>query len=58
MPCPGNELLRGEGAKGCCPICHMAESAIGGALGKRAGPIGGEKPGPAGERVLVCKVSR
>lgn len=56
--CPGNELLRGEGVKGCCPICHMVKSAMGRALGKRVELTGSEKPGPVGECVLAYKVAK
>jgi hypothetical protein len=56
--CPGNELLRGAGAKGCCPVCHMVKSAMGRALGKRVELTGSEKPGPVGECVLTYKVGQ
>ncbi|OGS64059.1 MAG: hypothetical protein A3J79_14855 [Elusimicrobia bacterium RIFOXYB2_FULL_62_6] len=56
--CPGNELLRAAGAKGCCPICHMVKSALGRSLGKRVELTGSQKPGPVGECVLEYKISQ
>lgn len=55
--CPGNELLRGDGAGGFCPICHMVKSAMSRALGKRVELAGSEKQGSVGECVLVYRIS-
>ena len=54
--CPGNEILRNMGAKGCCPICHMVKSAMGRSLKKKVELVGSEKPGPIGECYLKYKL--
>lgn len=54
--CPGNEILRNKGAKGCCPICHMVKSAMGRTLKKNVELTGSEKPGPVGECYLKYKL--
>ena len=54
--CPGNEILRNTGAKGCCPICHMVKSAMGRSLKKKVELVGSDKPGPVGECYLKYKL--
>ncbi len=55
--CPGNEILRGMGAKGCCPISNMVKSAMGRTLKKKVELLGVEKPGPVGECYLKYRLT-
>lgn len=54
--CPGNEILRGMGKKGMCPIAHLVKSLMARTLKKNVELTGSEKPGPVGECYLKYKV--
>ncbi|HBO84287.1 MAG: hypothetical protein A2073_05070 [Deltaproteobacteria bacterium GWC2_42_11] len=54
--CPGNEILRGMGKKGMCPIAHLVKSIMARTLKKHVELLGSDKPGPIGECYLKYKV--
>lgn len=54
--CLGNEILRGMGKKGMCPIAHLVKSLMARTLKKNVELTGSEKPGPVGECYLKYKV--
>ncbi|MBI5683354.1 MAG: hypothetical protein HZC45_09405 [Deltaproteobacteria bacterium] len=54
--CPGNEILRGMGKKGMCPIAHLVKSLMARTLKKHVELLGSDKPGPVGECYLKYKV--
>lgn len=54
--CPGNEILRGMGKKGMCPIAHLVKSMMARTLKKNIELLGSEKPGHVGECYLKYKV--
>ncbi|MBI5971153.1 MAG: hypothetical protein HY884_08380 [Deltaproteobacteria bacterium] len=56
--CLGNEILRGKGKKGSCPISQMLKSAMGKSLKGNVELTGSEKPGPVGECYLRYNVHK
>jgi len=55
MICHGNSILRSQGGKGYCPVCHLVKSSLAKGLKKRIELTGTEKPGPVGECFLKYK---